>query len=136
MAHNLQKNIIAIILFIAIVLGLPVLGVPNYGNIAIASPQLFLISPLALTNQPNPDQLTPQVKQELQAVHQRRNRDIIQVLDQSQRAELDHYVRSGENIESAVNNLNLDRNQWDTIQAVIELSRLKTKAILARHHVL
>jgi FKBP-type peptidyl-prolyl cis-trans isomerase 2 len=79
------------------------------------------------------DNLTPQEHQELQAVRQRRNREITQVLNQSQRRQLEHFLRSGHDLEYAINTLDIDHDQWDTIQAIMELSTLKTKAILHRH---
>lgn len=129
MNRNLQNMLMVVVFVFAIAFLTPITEFPSAEAIAFTQP----IDSLVHSNQ---DRLTPLARQELQAVRQRRNRDIIEVLDQSQRAELDYYVRSGEKIESAVAKLSLDRDQWDTIQAIVELSRLKTKAILARHGML
>ncbi|MBW4605520.1 MAG: hypothetical protein KME29_39710 [Calothrix sp. FI2-JRJ7] len=77
--------------------------------------------------------LTPQESQELQAVRQRRNREIASVLNESQRHQLEHFLRSGHDLEYAINTLDIDHDQWDTIQAIMQLSALKTKAIIHRH---
>ncbi|WP_157780652.1 hypothetical protein [Calothrix sp. NIES-3974] len=129
MNRNLQNMLMVVFFVFAIAFFSPIIEFPSAKAIAFTQP----IDNLVHSNQ---DRLTPLAHQEIQAVRQRRNRDIIEVLDQSQRAELDYYVRSGEKIESAVTKLSLDRDQWDTIQAIVELSRLKTKAILARHGML
>ncbi|NJL61703.1 MAG: hypothetical protein HC903_07575 [Methylacidiphilales bacterium] len=79
------------------------------------------------------EKLTPQERQELQAVRQRRNRELIQILNKSQRKQLKHFLRSGQSLENSIEALDLERDQWDTIQAVLELSELKIKGILYRH---
>ncbi|MEA5569950.1 hypothetical protein [Calothrix sp. UHCC 0171] len=79
------------------------------------------------------EKLTPQERQELQAVRQGRNREIVQVLTKSQRRQLEHFLRSGNSLEKSIEALDLERDQWDTIQAVLELSELKIKGILYRH---
>jgi predicted metallo-beta-lactamase superfamily hydrolase len=79
------------------------------------------------------EKITPQERQELQAVRQRRNRELIQVLNKSQRRQLKHFLRSGQSLENSIEALDLEREQWDTIQAILELSELKIKGILYRH---
>jgi hypothetical protein len=79
------------------------------------------------------EKLTPQERQELQAVRQRRNRELIQVLNKSQCRQLKHFLRSGRSLQYSIEALDLEREQWDTIQAVLELSELKIKGILYRH---
>ncbi len=79
------------------------------------------------------EKITPQERQELQGVRQRRNRELIQVLNKSQRRQLKHFLRSGQSLENSIEALDLEREQWDTIQAILELSELKIKGILYRH---
>jgi Spy/CpxP family protein refolding chaperone len=79
------------------------------------------------------EKLTPQERQELQAVRQRRNRELIQTLNKSQRRQLKHFLRSGQSLENSIESLDLERDQWDTVQAILELSELKIKGILYRH---
>jgi predicted metallo-beta-lactamase superfamily hydrolase len=79
------------------------------------------------------EKLTPQERQELQAVRQRRNRELIQTLNKSQRRQLKHFLRSGQSLENSIESLDLERDRWDTIQAILELSELKIKGILYRH---
>jgi Spy/CpxP family protein refolding chaperone len=109
-------------------------------NSAIAVPAKLSTNPTAIIAifQENhttftEEKITPQEHQELQAVRQRRNHELIQILNKSQRRQLKHLLRSGQSLESSIEALDLERQQWDTIQAVLELSELKIKGILYRH---
>jgi Spy/CpxP family protein refolding chaperone len=82
------------------------------------------------------DDLTPQEHQEIQAVRQRRNRDIAGVLDLSQRRKLTHELHSGKDLDSALDAVNLDKDQKELINAIIELTNLKMKAIVSHHALL
>ncbi|MBW4614963.1 MAG: hypothetical protein KME21_17150 [Desmonostoc vinosum HA7617-LM4] len=77
--------------------------------------------------------LTPQQRQQIQAVHQRRNREIAATLDSSQRTELIHKLRSGENINQALETINLQPEQRKLIEAIIQFTNLKMKAVLSRY---
>lgn len=131
MTKNLRKILITIILIVAVIIITPTNAAASF----VPFSHQWMISANSVDFL-NEKILTPQARQELQAVRQRRNHEIIQIINQTQKAELDRYVRSGEDMETAVQKLNLDRNQWDTVQAIVELSRLKIKAILARHALL
>ncbi|BAZ12259.1 hypothetical protein NIES4071_40890 [Calothrix sp. NIES-4071] len=124
MAVNLKKLLSILVLIIAFVLMAP--------DIASGWTQLDTanVYSRSLWNQ---DNVTPQEHQELQAIRQRRNREIAAVLNESQRRQLEHFLRSGHDLEYAINTLDINHDQWDTIQAIMELSALKTKAILYRH---
>ncbi len=76
--------------------------------------------------------LTPQVRQQLQAVRQRRNREIQKVLDSSQLTELTHNLRSGDDFQQALDKLNLQGDQKEIVEAIVKICILKTKAILSR----
>ncbi|OUL23286.1 hypothetical protein BV378_21610 [Nostoc sp. RF31YmG] len=77
--------------------------------------------------------LTPQERQQLQAVHQRRNKEIKAILDSSQRAKLAQHLRHGNNLNQALEKLNLRSEQKDFVKAIMQLTNLKIKAILSRH---
>lgn len=77
--------------------------------------------------------LTPLQSQQLQGVRQRRNREIETVLSTSQRAQLNHNLRAGNNINQALEKLNLQPEQQDLIKAIVQFTNLKMKDISSRH---
>ncbi|MDZ7950137.1 hypothetical protein [Nostoc sp. DedQUE09] len=77
--------------------------------------------------------LTPLQRQELQAVRQRRNREIAAVLNSSQRDQLNHNLRAGNNIKQALEKLNLQPEQQDLVKAIVQFTNLKMKAVSSRH---
>ncbi|QLE44237.1 hypothetical protein FD723_29920 [Nostoc sp. C052] len=77
--------------------------------------------------------LTPLQRQELQAVRQRRNREIEAVLTSFQRAQLNHNLRAGNNIKQALEKINLQPEQQDLVKAIVQFTNLKMKAISSRH---
>lgn len=77
--------------------------------------------------------LTPLQSQQLQGVRQRRNREIETVLSTSQRAQLNHNLRAGNNINQALEKLSLQPEQQDLIKAIVQFTNLKMKAISSRH---
>ncbi|MEH1822828.1 MAG: hypothetical protein V7L31_27770 [Nostoc sp.] len=77
--------------------------------------------------------LTPLQRQELQAVRQRRNREIAAVLKSSQRDQLNHNLRAGNNIKQALEKINLQPDQQDLVKAIVQFTNLKMKAISSRH---
>jgi predicted transglutaminase-like cysteine proteinase len=77
--------------------------------------------------------LTPLQRQELQAVRQRRNREIEAVLTSSQRIQLTHNLRAGNNIKQALEKLKLQPEQQDLVKAIVQFTNLKMKAISSRH---
>ncbi|MEH1790126.1 hypothetical protein [Nostoc sp.] len=77
--------------------------------------------------------LTPLQRQELQAVRQRRNREIEAVLTSFQRAQLTHNLRAGNNIKQALEKINLQPEQQDLVKAIVQFTNLKMKAISSRH---
>ncbi|MBD6617587.1 hypothetical protein FNW02_17570 [Komarekiella sp. 'clone 1'] len=76
--------------------------------------------------------LTPQQRQQLQAVRQRRNKEISAVLNSSQRAQLAQKLR-GNNIYQALETLKLQPNQQELVDAIVQFTNLKMKAILSRY---
>ncbi|MBN3958992.1 hypothetical protein [Nostoc sp. NMS8] len=77
--------------------------------------------------------LTPLQRQELQAVRQRRNREIEAVLTSFQRAQLTHNLRAGNNIKQALEKINLQPDQQNLVKAIVQFTNLKMKAISSRH---
>ena len=77
--------------------------------------------------------LTPLQRQELQAVRQRRNREIQAVLNTSQRTQLSHNLRAGNNINQALERLNLQPEQQELVKAIVQFTNLKMKAISSKH---
>ncbi|MFN6470593.1 MAG: hypothetical protein RMY36_013095 [Nostoc sp. SerVER01] len=77
--------------------------------------------------------LTPQQSQQLQAVRQRRNKEIQAVLNSSQRAQLAHNLRAGNKINEALKTLNLQPEQQELVEAILKFTNLKMKAVLSRH---
>jgi hypothetical protein len=79
--------------------------------------------------------LTPQQRQQLQGVRQRRNREINAVLNSSQRTKLAHDLRSGNDISQAIETLNLQPEQQELVKAIVQFTNLKMKTILSRHSI-
>lgn len=77
--------------------------------------------------------LTPQERQQIQALRQRRNKEIKTILSSSQRDKLKEQLRAGNNISQALESLELYPDQQKMIKAVMQLINLKMKAILSRH---
>ncbi|MEA5513833.1 hypothetical protein [Nodularia sp. UHCC 0506] len=79
--------------------------------------------------------LTPQQQQQIQAVRQRRNREIGAVLNSSQRTKLSHNMRAGDDINQGLAKLNLPPEQKDLVNAIMEFTNLKMQAISSRYSV-
>ncbi|MDZ8184556.1 MAG: hypothetical protein RMX96_06875 [Nostoc sp. ChiSLP02] len=77
--------------------------------------------------------LTPQQSQQIQAVRQRRNKEIQAVLNSSQRDQLARNLRAGNNIDGALKTLNLQPEQQELVDAILKFTNLKIKAILSRN---
>ncbi|TVP61917.1 MAG: hypothetical protein EA343_12860 [Nodularia sp. (in: Bacteria)] len=77
--------------------------------------------------------LTPQQQQQIQAVRQRRNREIGAVLNSSQRSKLAHNMRSGDDINQGLKKLNLPPEQKDLVNAIMQFTDLKMQAISSRN---
>ena len=108
-----------------------------FPKITIAAPAIFDINPTAIIAQSNGTfsdlGLTPQFRQQLQGVRQRRNLEIQKVLNISQLEQLRHNLRAGERLTQALDKLQLKSDQREMIKAIVKISDLKTKAILSRY---
>ncbi|MEH2151253.1 hypothetical protein [Nostoc sp.] len=121
-------NILALVLFIpGIALAAPLQINTTSGVIFAQTTKTASYSTSSETN------LTPLQRQELQAVRQRRNREIAAVLNSSQRDQLNHNLRAGNNIKQALEKLNLQPEQQDLVKAIVQFTNLKMKAISSRH---
>ncbi|MEH2108638.1 hypothetical protein [Nostoc sp.] len=121
-------NILALVLFMpGITLAAPVQINPISGAIFAQTTKTASYSTSSEIN------LTPLQRQELQAVRQRRNREIEAVLTSSQRAQLTHNLRAGNNIKQALEKINLQPEQQDLVKAIVQFTNLKMKAISSRH---
>jgi hypothetical protein len=78
-------------------------------------------------------ELTPLQRQQLQAVRQRRNKEIAAVLNSSQRIQLVQNLRADNNINQALETLKLQPDQQDLVRAIVQFTNLKMKAILSHH---
>ena len=78
-------------------------------------------------------ELTPLQRQKLQAVRQRRNREIQAVLTSSQRAQLAQELRKGNNLNQALEKLNLKPEQQELIKAILKFTSLKIKFIFPKN---
>jgi DNA-binding CsgD family transcriptional regulator len=79
---------------------------------------------------------TPQENQALQAIRQRRNKEIAAILDLSQRDLLAHKLHNGNNIDQALAALNLSSEQRELVNSINVFTNLKLKGIFSRHGLL
>jgi hypothetical protein len=121
-------NILALVLFMpGIALAAPV-------QINITSGVIFAqITKTASYSSSSEINLTPLQRQEFQAVRQRRNKEIAAVLNSSQRVQLSHNLRAGNNITQALEKLNLQPEQQDLVKAIVQFTNLKMKDISSRY---
>ncbi len=108
-----------------------------FPKITIAAPAIFNANPTATISQQirtrtlSDIDLTPQFRQKLQGVRQRRNRDIQKVLSASEQTQLIQNLRAGDRLPQALDKLQLSPDRREMIKAIVKISELKTKAILS-----
>jgi Spy/CpxP family protein refolding chaperone len=122
MAINCIKRVFVLAIILAVVLLLP--------TIASAAPAKIDLGQSAIVAEEI--NLTPQQRQQLQAVRQRRNREIKAMLDSSQRAKLAKNLHAGNSFNQALESLDLQPDQQEMLKAIVQISNLKTKALSAR----
>jgi predicted transglutaminase-like cysteine proteinase len=129
MAIHLTKRLSVFAAILSIVLFMPgiALAVP------ISSGVIFAQIPKIASYSSSEINLTPLQSQELQAVRQRRNREIEAVLNTSQRVQLNRNLRAGNNMSQALQKLNLQPEQQEFVKAIVQFTNLKMKAIASRH---
>ncbi|AFY99813.1 hypothetical protein [Calothrix sp. PCC 6303] len=132
--NKLLLSVLAIAITINFIFSGTVQAVPELNSIGIFDTESKVIIATTSPNYTFPEEdFTPQERQELQGVRQSRNREIWEILDESQRIQIEHNLRSGKDIHQAIAELDLQIDQWDMIQAIMEWSELKMKRIIYRH---
>ncbi|MDZ7960471.1 MAG: hypothetical protein RMY34_21750 [Aulosira sp. DedQUE10] len=100
-------------------------------GIAIALPeQINAQSSLIIAQVPNSysdSDLTPLQQQRLQAIRQRRNKEIYAVLNSSQRAKIAQELHHGSKFNQALEKLSLQPEQQEMIKAILHFTNLKLK---------
>ncbi|MEH2368312.1 hypothetical protein [Nostoc sp.] len=134
MAIYLTKRLSVFANILALVLFMPGIALAAPVQINTTSGIIFAqITKTASYSTSSEINLTPLQRQELQAVRQRRNREIAAVLNSSQRDQLNHNLRAGNNINQALEKLNLQPEQQDLVKAIVQFTNLKMKAVSSRH---
>lgn len=135
MRINLTKRLYILISILAIFIFMPGIAFATPVQINANSGIVFTQANGVVSNSASllEINLTPQERQQLQAVRQRRNKEIKAVLNPSQRIQLAHSLRAGNDINQAVETLDLQPEQQNFIKAIVQLTNLKMKAILVKH---
>lgn len=134
MAIHLTKRLSVFAAILALVLSMPGIALAAPVQQLTTSGVLFAqITKTTSYSTSSEINLTPLQRQELQAVRQRRNREIEAVLNTSQRAQLNHNLRAGNNMNQALEKLHLQPEQQDVVKAIMQFTNLKVKAISSRH---
>ncbi|MBE8991563.1 hypothetical protein [Nostoc sp. LEGE 12450] len=134
MAIHLTKRLSVFAAILALVLSMP--GIALAAPVQVHTTSGVIFAQIAKTaSYPTSSEinLTPLQSQQLQAVRQRRNREIEAVLNTSQRAQLNHNLRAGNNMNQALVKLNLQPEQQELVKAIVQFTNLKIKAISSRY---
>ncbi|MBD2503019.1 hypothetical protein [Anabaena azotica] len=133
MAINFPKWLAVLVTILALNLFMPAMAAP----LGFHTPLSAIHAPAAnlVTAYPSFSDLdlTPLQRQRLQAVLQRRNKEIQAVLDVSQRDELRHRLQSGDGLNEGLTALELQPEQQHLIKAIEQLTNLKLRALLSRY---
>ncbi|WP_016950637.1 hypothetical protein [Anabaena sp. PCC 7108] len=138
MMIKLIQRFFALLLVVSCTFLSPGLTVASANNF-FSSPQIIftsVVEDISNTIAFSIDDLTPQERQQLQAVRQRRNKEIFTALNSEQRIQLTHNLHTGSDLNQALEALALSSEQRDLINAVIEFTNLKLKGIFAHHDLL
>jgi DNA-binding TFAR19-related protein (PDSD5 family) len=126
---SVLASILTIVIFIpGIALATPGKIDANYSTFSAQSHQ-----PISHVVAFSDSDLTPQERQQIQALRQRRNKEIKKILTNSQREQLQEKLKSGSNLYQALETLNLQLDQQNMIKAIMQFTNLKMKDILSRH---
>lgn len=135
MAIHLIKRLSVFASILAFVIFIP--GIALAAPVQINPAPRIIIAQLANTTTGaslfSDTNLTPQQQQQIQAVRQRRNREIGAVLNSSQRTKLSHNMRAGDDINQGLEKLNLPPEQKDLVNAIMQFTNLKMQGISSRH---
>ncbi|MBD2446135.1 hypothetical protein H6G76_02975 [Nostoc sp. FACHB-152] len=124
---SVLANILALVIFMPGI----ALATPFQANSSMILTQASFV-PSYLISDSEAD-FTPQERQQLQALRQRRNKEITKILSSAQRDKLKEKLQAGNNIYQALESLDLHPDQESMIKAVMQLTNLKMKGILSRH---
>jgi hypothetical protein len=108
---------------------LPGIALALPGNININSHLIIA----QVTKSYSESDLTPLQRQRLQAVRQRRNREIQAVLDSPQRAQLARELHRGSNLNQALEKVTLQPEQQELIKAILKFTNLKLKFVFPKN---
>ncbi|MBN3872117.1 hypothetical protein [Nostoc sp. JL33] len=134
MAIHLIKRLFVFAAILALVLFMPGIALAARVQLHTTSGVIFGQTTKTVSYSTSSEiNLTPLQSQQLQAVRQRRNKEIGAVLNPSQRAQLTHNLRAGNNINQALVKLNLQPEQQELVKAIVQFTNLKLKAISSRH---
>ncbi|MEA5577711.1 hypothetical protein [Anabaena sp. UHCC 0451] len=138
MMIKLTQRLFALMLIVACTFLFPGITLASANNF-FSSPQVISIASTEDTQDTitfSEDDLTPQERQQLQAVRQRRNKEIVAALDSEQRRQLTHNLHTGIDLNQALEALDLSLEQQNLINALIDFTNLKLKGIFAHHALL
>jgi hypothetical protein len=138
MIIKLKRRLFALLFIVFVAILLPEITVVS-ANSFFNSSQVIFTSNREDTKDTitfSEDDLTPQEHQKLQAVRQRRNKEILAVLNSVQRKQLAHYLHTDNDLNPALKGLDLTSEQQEIINAVIKLTNLKLKGIFSNHALL
>ncbi|MEH2072815.1 MAG: hypothetical protein V7K57_00075 [Nostoc sp.] len=136
MAIHLTKRLSVFAAILSIVLSMPGIALAAPVQLHTTYGVIFAITKTASYSTSSEINLTPLQSQELQAVRQRKNREIEAVLNTSQRVQLNHNLRAGNNMNQALQKLNLKPEQQEFVKAIVQFTNLKMKAIASRHYLI
>ncbi len=138
---QLTKRLLALVLVVFLALLLPEITIASADSSSSSSSSSQVIFTAFSENTQHTiniseNDLTPQERQKMQAVRQRRNKEILVVLDVEQQKKLAYHLHHGSNFNEAIKAVNLSSEQRDLINAIIDFTNLKLQGIFSRHALL
>ncbi|MBE9054652.1 hypothetical protein [Sphaerospermopsis sp. LEGE 08334] len=135
---QLTKRLLALVLVVFLALLLPEITIASADSSSSSSQVIFTAFSENTQHTINisENDLTPQERQKLQAVRQRRNKEILVVLDVEQQKQLAYHLHHGSNFNEAIKAVNLSSEQRDLINAIMDFTNLKLQGIFSHHALL
>jgi prolyl oligopeptidase PreP (S9A serine peptidase family) len=135
---QLTKRLLALVLVVFLALLLPEITIASADSSSSSSQVIFTAFSENTQHTINisENDLTPQERQKLQAVRQRRNKEILVVLDVEQQKQLAYQLHHGSNFNEAIKAVNLSSEQRDLINAIMDFTNLKLQGIFSHHALL
>jgi hypothetical protein len=131
MKINLTKRLFVLMSILALVLLLP--GIALSAPVPLDDNSGVIIAQSAKYSSGFSElNLTPQHRQQLQAVRHRRDIEIQAVLTSFQRNKFAHNLKLGKSFNQSLETLDLKPEQRDLVRTILQLSKLKIKAISSR----